>query len=48
MARSTLYLLIVLLVVGVAVLGVLLYQEEQQESGVEIDVGKGGISVETK
>ena len=48
MARSTLYLLILLLVVGVVVLGYFLYQEEQQESGVQIDVGKDGISVESK
>lgn len=44
MPRNTLYLLIGLLVVGLAVLGYLYYQESQ--SGVEIRIGDQGISIQ--
>ncbi|MEH6775728.1 MAG: hypothetical protein V7668_17525 [Cereibacter changlensis] len=44
MTRNTLYLLIGLLLVGLAVVGYLYYQESQ--SGVEIRIGEQGISID--
>lgn len=44
MTRKTLYLLIGLLLVGLAVVGYLYYQESQ--SGVEIRIGEQGISID--
>lgn len=44
MPRNTLYLLIGLLVVGLAVLGYFYYQESR--SGVEIQIGDQGISIQ--
>jgi len=44
MSRNTLYLLIGLLTVGVVVVGYLLYQERQ--SGISIEIGKRGITIE--
>ena len=44
MSRNTIYLLIGLLVIGLAVMGYLYYQESQ--SGVEIRIGDEGISIE--
>jgi hypothetical protein len=46
--RNGLYLVIGALVVAIAVLGIYLYQERQKTTGIEINVDKGGISVETK
>jgi predicted negative regulator of RcsB-dependent stress response len=48
MNRNGLYLLIGALVVAVGVVGYLYYQERQQTAGVDISVGKSGISIETK
>jgi predicted negative regulator of RcsB-dependent stress response len=48
MNRNVLYLIVGALVVVVAVLGYRSYQESQEPRGVEITVGKGGISIETK
>jgi predicted negative regulator of RcsB-dependent stress response len=48
MNRNVLYLVIAALLVGTAIVGYQLYQERQKTTGVEINVGKGGISVETK
>ncbi len=48
MGRNGLYLLLGALVVAIVVIGYLLYQERQKTSGIDINVGKGGISVETK
>ena len=48
MKRNVLYLVIGALVIAVGVFGYQLYQEQQKTSGVEINVGKGGISVEEK
>jgi hypothetical protein len=48
MSRNGLYLLLGALVVAIVVIGYLLYQERQKTSGIDINVGKGGISVETK
>lgn len=47
MSRSTLYLVLGALVIAAVVIGYLLYQE-RQKSGIDINVGKGGISIETK
>ena len=48
MNRNTLYIVIGVLVVATVVVGYLLYQERQKTSGIDINVGKSGISVETK
>ena len=44
MSKNVLYLVIGALVVGVAVVGYMLYEERQ--SGIEIEIGEKGISVE--
>ena len=46
--RNVLYLLIGALVVATAAIGYFLYQQRQQAAGIDIRVGKGGISIETK
>lgn len=46
MSRNTLYIVIAVLAVGVAVIGYQLYQERQGPSGVEIKIGEGGISIQ--
>ena len=49
MNRSNgLYLIIGALIVAVGVVGYLYYQDRQQTTGIDITVGKSGISVETK
>ena len=48
MNRTTNFLIIGALSVAVAVLGYWYYQERQQKSGIEINVGRSGITVETK
>jgi len=48
MNRNGLYLLLGASVVAVVVIGYLLYQERQKTSGIDINVGKSGISVQTK
>ena len=48
MNRNVLYLVIGALAVVTAVLGYQLYQERQKTHGLEINVGKGGISIEKK
>jgi predicted negative regulator of RcsB-dependent stress response len=48
MRRNALYLVIAGLVVASAVLGYQLYQEQQKTSGIEINVGDRGISIEKK
>ncbi len=48
MNLNVLYLIIGALVVATAVFGYQLYQERQKTSGVEISVGKSGISIEKK
>ena len=47
MNRTILYVIVVVLAATTAVLGYQYYQD-QQKSGIELSVGKGGISVETK
>ena len=44
MNRNMLYLLIGLLIAGIAVVGYLYYQESR--SGVEIEIGEDGLSIE--
>lgn len=48
MNRNVLYLVIGALSAAAVVLGYQLYQEQQKTSGIEINVGKSGISVEKK
>lgn len=48
MNRNILYLVIGALVVVAAVASYLLYQERQKTTGIEINVGKSGISIEKK
>ena len=48
MSRNGLYLIIGVLVVVVGVAGYLYYQERQQTAGIDINVGKNSISIETK
>ena len=46
MNRNVLTLIVIVLVVVVGVIGYQLYQE-RHKAGVEVEVGKGGISVQT-
>jgi hypothetical protein len=46
--RDTLYLIVGVLAVAVAVLGYQLYQERKEPQGMQINVGPGGISIEKK
>jgi len=48
MNRNVLYLIIGALVVVVAVIGYQLYQDRQKTNGIQINVGKSGISIEKK
>jgi len=48
MNRNALYLVIGALVVITVVFGYQLYQERQKTTGIEINVGKSGISIEKK
>lgn len=48
MNRNTLYIVIAALAVVIAVVGYQLYQERQKTTGIEINVGKSGISIEKK
>lgn len=48
MNRNVLYLVIGALAVISAIFGFQLYQERQKTTGIEINVGKSGISVEKK
>ena len=47
MSRNVLYLVIGALAVATAVLGYRYYQEQQQPKGVEINIGEGGVSIES-
>lgn len=46
--RNVLYLVIGVLAVAAAVFGYQLYQERQKTTGIEINVGKSGITIEKK
>ncbi len=48
MNRNILYLVIGALVIVTVVFGYQLYQERQKTTGIEINVGKSGISIEKK
>ena len=48
MNRNLLWLVIGVLVVATAVVSYQLYQERQKTTGIEINVGKSGISIEKK
>ena len=48
MNRNVLYLVVGALAVVSAIFGYQLYQERQKTSGIEINVGKSGISIEKK
>jgi predicted negative regulator of RcsB-dependent stress response len=48
MNRNILYLVIGALAVAVAVFSYQLYQERQKTTGIEINVGKSGITIEKK
>jgi hypothetical protein len=44
MSRNTLYLLIALLIAGLAVVGYLYNQERQ--NGIDIEIGEDGVKIE--
>ena len=46
MSRNVLYLVIALLAAGILVVGYLYYQESQ--SGIDIEIGKKGVTIEGK
>jgi predicted negative regulator of RcsB-dependent stress response len=46
MNRNTLYVVVAILAIALAVVGWRLYQEENKE-GIQIEVGKGGLTVQT-
>jgi RsiW-degrading membrane proteinase PrsW (M82 family) len=48
MNRNVLYLIIGALAVAIVVLSYQFYEERQKTTGIEIDVGKSGISIEKK
>jgi len=48
MNRNVLHLIIGALAVSTAVVGFLLYQERHRTTGIEINIGERGISIETK
>jgi len=48
MNRNILYLVVGALVVAAGVVGYMLYEERQKTAGIEINVGKSGISIEKK
>jgi hypothetical protein len=48
MNRNILYVVIGVLAVATAIFGYQLYQERQKTTGIEINVGKSGISIEKK
>jgi predicted negative regulator of RcsB-dependent stress response len=48
MNRNVLYLIIGALIVAIAVFGYQLYQERQKTTGIDINIGKSGISIEKK
>ena len=48
MNRNVLYVLVGALAVVSAIFGYQLYQERQKSAGIEINVGKSGISIEKK
>lgn len=47
MSRNGVYLIVGGLVVAVLVLGFMLYEEKQSGPRLEVEIGEGGVSVET-
>ncbi|OYW68466.1 MAG: hypothetical protein B7Z40_02840 [Bosea sp. 12-68-7] len=47
-SRQVLVALVVALVIGLAATGYALYQEKRQPEGVEISVGKNGLSIKER
>ncbi|CAN7331621.1 hypothetical protein [Bosea vaviloviae] len=47
-SRNLLVALVVLLLAGLAVTGYALYQEKKQPDGVQISIGKDGLSIKEK
>ncbi|MGV8988459.1 MAG: hypothetical protein ACOH2H_19495 [Cypionkella sp.] len=47
MSRNALYLLIIMLAAGAAVLGYLYYQDQQSKPGIKIDIGESGVSIKS-
>ena len=48
MERNRLYMVIGALAIALVVIGGWLYQERQKTSGIDINVGRGGITIQTK
>ena len=48
MNRNILYIVVAALVVAVAVIGYLYYQEQQKPDGIKIELGEKGISIEAE
>lgn len=48
MSRNALYLIIGLLAVGVLVVGYIYYEESRSRSGIEIEIGEHGVSIEER
>jgi len=48
MNRNVLYLVIAALAAAAGVIGYMLYQERQKAAGIEINVGKSGVSIKKK
>ena len=46
--NNVLYLVVGVLAVAALIFGYLFYQERQKTTAIDIDVGEGGISIETK
>ncbi|MNL87295.1 hypothetical protein D3C87_2163860 [compost metagenome] len=47
-SRNLLLVLVIILVAGLAVTSYSLYEEKKQPDGVEISVGKNGLSIKEK
>lgn len=48
LSRNLLAVLVLILVAALAVTGFSLYQEKKQPDGIEISVGKNGLSIKEK
>jgi hypothetical protein len=48
MSRNVLYIVAAALAVVAGVFGHMLYQERQKTTGIDVNVGKSGISMEKK
>lgn len=48
MSRNALYLVISMFTVAAVIAGYLYYQEQQRSAGIQIKVGDGSLTIETK